>query len=188
MTVLVAYATGEGQTRKIARRVAGRIATSGQSVELLPLADADDIDLEPFDHVILAASIHMGHYQKALSDFVARQAERLQAKPVLLLSVSLAAAGHDAEDWTGVERILEDLKTATGWTPGRVEHIAGAYLPSQYDMFRRFIMRRIIAAKDPEADPDADKEYTDWAALDRLIDGLEDTTVRQGFLRQVGQA
>jgi len=178
MTVLVAYATGEGQTRKIARWVADRIADHGQAVELLPLADADDIDLDRFDRVILAASVHMGHYQRALSDFAASHAERLNAKPALLLSVSLTASGHDAEEWKGVEHILEDLKAATGWTPGQVEQIAGAYMPSNYDMFRRFIMRRIIAAKDPEADLDADKEYTDWKALDTLIEGFCSTADR----------
>lgn len=170
MNVLVAYATSEGQTRKIARRVADRLADRGQSVELLPLADADDIDLDRFDRVILAASIHMGHFQRALSDFAARHAERLHAKPALLLSVSLAAAGHDSEDWKGAEPMLDDLRAATGWTPGQVEQVAGAYVPSKYDFFRRFIMRRIIAAKDPEADLDADKEYTDWRALDIVID------------------
>lgn len=170
MTVLVAYATGEGQTRKIARRVAARIALGGQSVELIPLADADDIDLERYDRVILAASVHMGHYQQALSDFAAKHAAELGAKPAMLLSVSLAAAGHDAEEWQGADQILDDFKAATGWTPKRVEHIAGAYQPSKYDMFRRFIMRRIIAAKDPEADLNKDKEYTDWQALDIVTD------------------
>jgi menaquinone-dependent protoporphyrinogen oxidase len=59
-----------------------------------------------------------------------------------------------------------------------VEQVAGAYLPSKYDFFRRFIMRRIIAAKDPQADLDADKEYTDWTAPDTLIDGFCDTADR----------
>lgn len=175
MTVLIAYATGEGQTRKIARRVADRLAESGQSVELVPLADADDINLERFDRVILASSIHMGHYQQALSDFVAKYATKLELKPALLLSVSLAAAGHNAEDWKAVDQILDDLKAATGWTPGQVEHVAGAYQPSKYDMFRRFIMRRIIASKDPEADLGEDKEYTDWKALDILTDRFAHT-------------
>jgi menaquinone-dependent protoporphyrinogen oxidase len=39
-------------------------------------------------------------------------------------------------------------------------------------------MRRIVAAKDPQADLDADKEYTDWKALDTLIDGFCDTAKR----------
>ena len=32
-------------------------------------------------------------------------------------------------------------------------------------------MRRILARKDPEADLEADKDYTDWPALDTLVDG-----------------
>jgi menaquinone-dependent protoporphyrinogen oxidase len=90
--------------------------------------------------------------------------------PSLLLSVSLAAAGHDAEDWRGLETILSDFAQATGWTPAEVVQVAGAYEPSKYDVFRRFVMRRIIAAKDPETDLDWDKEYTDWDALNAQID------------------
>ena len=170
MKVLIAYATSEGQTRRIARHVADKISDANQTVELLELSDAKDIDLARFDGAILAASIHMGHYQKALSDFAANRVKYLQEKPTLFLSVSLAAAGHDAEDWNGLDRILEDFVDATGWTPGRVEQVAGAYRPSEYDIFRRFIMRRIIAAKNTEADLDADKEYTDWSALNLLVD------------------
>ena len=170
MPILVAYATSEGQTRRIARRVADHIADHGQTVELLGLGDADDIDLQRFDGVILAASVHGGRYQTTLTDFAAEHAAKLANIPSLFLSVSLSAAGHDAEDWTGLDRVRQDFEHATGWSPAQVEQIAGAYRPSQYDVFRRFIMRRIIAIKDPEADLGADKEYTDWRALEQLID------------------
>ena len=170
MQVLVAFASSEGQTRKIARRVASQITNSDHSVELIGLSDAEGIELDQFDRVVLAASIHVGKYQRALTDFAADRATELQKKPTLFLSVSLSAAGHDAEDWKGLGGILEDFEAATGWTPGRVEQIAGAYLPSQYDVFRRFIMRRIITSKDPDANVGADTEYTDWEALGSLID------------------
>ncbi|MEZ5715201.1 MAG: flavodoxin domain-containing protein [Paracoccaceae bacterium] len=170
MKIVVAYATSEGQTRKIARHVADRIADAGHAVELLGLSDAGDIDLGRFDGAILAASIHVGHYQRALTDFVAAEARALTAMPTILLSVSLAAAGHDAEDWRGLDRILADLQEATGWQPGRVVQVAGAYLPSRYDLFRRFVMRRIVTAKAPDMDLDADHEFTDWRALDALVD------------------
>lgn len=169
MKILVSYATTEGQTRKIARHVADRIADMGHMVELARIDDADDIDMGRFDRVIVAASIHVGHYQRDLSDFAVKHAGQLDAKPSLFLSVCLAAAGHDAEDWRGLDKILADFQDATGWTPGRVEQVAGAYLPSHYDVVTRFIMRRILGKKDPEADLDLDREYTDWAALDALI-------------------
>lgn len=170
--ILMSYASSEGQTRKIARHIADRIAATGRGVELLPLSEVgDDMDLGRFSGVILAASVHVGHYQRALGEFVSAQAEALASLPSLFLSVSLAAAGHDAEDWRGLDHILADFTEATGWTPGQSAQIAGAYMPSKYDIFRRFVMRRIVAAKDPQADLDADHEYTDWAALDALVDG-----------------
>lgn len=170
MKILVTYATSDGHTRKIARHIADRIADTGHAVELVDLADATDIDLGRFDGAILSASVHVGHYQRSLTDFVTEQSKPLKEIPTLFLSVSLAAAGHDAEDWAGLDRIMKDFTEATGWTPGRVEQIAGAYMPSQYDMFRRFIMRRIIASKEPGADLGADRIYTDWGALNRVID------------------
>jgi len=170
MKILVGYATNEGQTRRIARHAAQRVTGAGRMVEVMALADAQDTDPSRFDRVILAGSIHAGRYQRSLTDFAARHATALNARPTLFLSVSLAAAGHDAEDWKGLDRILEEFIAATGWTPGRVEQVAGAYMPSRYDIFRRFIMRRIVVARDPGADPDADREYTDWPALDRALD------------------
>jgi menaquinone-dependent protoporphyrinogen oxidase len=170
MRILVAYATTEGQTRKIARQVADRLVDQGVSVELASLADAGDMDLRRFDRVIVAASIHLGHYQRVLSEFAASHADQLRDKPTLFLSVSLAAAGHEAEDWKGLDRVLDEFQQATGWTPRKVIQLAGAYCPSRYDILRRFVMRRIIAAKDPDADPDADKEYTDWPVLNATLD------------------
>ena len=170
MKVLVAYASSEGQTRKIARWISDRIADSGHSVELASVADAAGIDFGRFDRVILAASIHVGHYQRAFTDFVSTEAKNMRGTQVLFLSNSLAAAGHDAEEWTGLDRVLSDICAATGWTPDKTEQIAGAYKPSQYDVFRRFVMRRIVAAKDPQAELDADKEYTDWQRLTEEVD------------------
>ncbi len=169
-TVLVGYASTEGQTRKIARHVADHIVGCGVAVELLPLVDATDLDLFRFDAAILAASLHIGHYQREFSEFVSNRKDLLGTRPNLFLAVSLAAAGHEAEDWRGLDSVLSDLAEATGWQPEKIAHIAGAYVPSRYDIFRRLMMRRIIAERDPHADPKADKEYTDWVALDGLID------------------
>jgi menaquinone-dependent protoporphyrinogen oxidase len=177
MKLFIGYATSEGQTRKIARHIADSLVDVGHGVELAPLAEVSDIDLSRFDRAVLAGSLHVGHYQKVLSEFAADHVESLAEMPTLLVSVSLAAAGHDAEEWRGLDRILSDFKEATGWEPGTVAQVAGAYTPSQYDVFRRFAMRRIIAAKDPETDLDWDHEYTDWDALDLLIDGWLNTEV-----------
>ena len=169
MKILILYSSSEGQTQKIARKVADHLLEGSHSVELVQVSDAGGIELDRFDRVILAASIHVGSYQEEFSEFIAGHVNDLRNSSTLFLSVSLAAAGHDAEDWRGLDLILQDLEAATGWTPGKVEQIAGAYRPSQYDIFRRYVMRRIIREKDPEADTKADKEYTDWNSLFEIV-------------------
>ena len=172
MNLLIAYATTDGQTRKIARFAADRLAGQGHAVELLNVEDTEGLDLSRFDGAILAGSLHAGGYQKSLARFATDQAAALALMPTLFLAVSLSAAGNDPEDWAGLRRCLADFESDTGWTPGRVEHIAGAFRFSEYDFFRAWAMRRIADQKSEAVEPGTDKEYTDWAALILAVDGF----------------
>lgn len=165
MRILIAYATTDGQTRKIARFAADHLTGLGPSVELLAAADAEGLDLARFDAVILAGSLHAGGFQKALTAFAKANAAVLDTKPTIFLPVSLSAAGDDAEDWQGLDACTAQFLTETAWHPGRIEHVAGAFRFTEYDFFRAWAMRRIAAAKGEVVDPHANKEYTDWDAL-----------------------
>lgn len=170
MKLLVVYATTDGQTRKIARHVADRLADGGQAVELLDAADTEGLVLSRFDRAVLAGSLHAGGYQKTLARFARAEAAALNAMPTLFLAVSLSAAGNDPDDWAGLTKCLDGFLAETGWTPGQVAHVAGAFRFTEYDFFRAWAMKRIAAQKDQTVDPTKDKEYTDWAALDRTVD------------------
>lgn len=170
MHLLIAYATTDGQTRKIARFAADRLAGQGHAVELLNVEDAEGLDLSRFDGAILAGSLHAGGYQKTLARFARDAAVELALMPTIFLAVSLSAAGNDPEDWAGLRRCLAGFEADTGWTPGRVEHVAGAFRFSEYDFFRAWAMRRIADQKGEAVEPGKDKEYTDWAALILTLD------------------
>ena len=171
MKLFIGYATKEGQSRKIARHIADFAFDTGHSIEISTLHELSDLDLERFDAAVLIAPIHAGHYPKPLSEFVSFHSEKLERMDTRFVSVSLAAAGYDAEDWRGLEQIVDDFSEATGWTPSETKQVAGAYMPSKYDILTGFIMRRIIAKKDPDADPSEDKEYTNWVELNAWING-----------------
>lgn len=171
MYCLIAYASTDGQTRKIARFAADRLAGQGHAVELLNVEDAEGLDLDRFDAAILAASVHVGGYQKAFRRFVTAEKVRLDAMPTLFLSVSLSAAGNDPMDWKGLRELLAEFQEDTGWTAGRTEQVAGAFRFSEYDFFRAWAMRRIADQKGQPVEAGGDKEYTDWAALILVLDG-----------------
>ncbi|MEE4345813.1 MAG: flavodoxin domain-containing protein [Paracoccaceae bacterium] len=172
MTVLIAYATTEGQTRKIARFCADHLISLGKSVELLPLVDLEEeapVDMSRFDQAILAGSLHGGRLQPQLVRFAARHAAALNDRPGLFLMVSLAAAGNDPQERADIARIASEFAETSGWSPDEVHHVAGAFRFTQYDFFKSLAMRWIAHNKGEEVDPHADKEYTDWDALAALM-------------------
>lgn len=169
MKALVLYGTTDGQTRKIARFVSDFLFHQGHSVELLCAADADGPAMARFDAVIVAGSVHAGGYQADLIDVVRGVAAGLEAIPNLFLSVSLTAAGKDPDDWAGLQKCVDGFVLATGWTPHQVAHVAGAFRFTKYDFFRSWAMRWIAREKGEDVDPNADKEYTDWAALKQVV-------------------
>jgi menaquinone-dependent protoporphyrinogen oxidase len=171
MRFALIYATTEGQTRKIMRAVADTLARLGHSVELLPAADAHDLDLTRCDGAILAGSLHAGVYQKELRALAKACAAELARLPTLFVAVSLVAAGRDEDDWKGLEEAVQKFLAETGWTPGRIEHVAGAFRFSEYDFFKGLAMRWIAAQKGVEVRRGEDVEMTDWAGLAAAVEG-----------------
>ncbi|MCU0855135.1 MAG: protoporphyrinogen oxidase [Rhodobacteraceae bacterium] len=170
MHILIGYATSEGQTQKIADFAAEHLRAHGHDVELRSLEDAGGVEPGRFDGVILAGSVHVGGYQKALTRFATDHAATLNAERDLFLSVSLTAAGDNAEDWAGLQKIIERFVADTGWTPDRIEHVAGAFRFTQYSVFEAWAMRKIAKARDPGIDTHSDTEYTDWQKLAAVLD------------------
>jgi len=170
MKILIVYATTEGQTRKIARHAADHLADKGHAVELLPAEDAGEPDLARFDAALLAGSLHAGAYQASLRSFAKANAAGLGALKTLFLSVSLSAAGDNPDDHEGLEKCLEDFVAETGWTPARAHHVAGALRFTEYDFFRYWAMRWIASNRGQKVSGQEDVEFTDWAALESLLD------------------
>ncbi len=173
VNVLLVYGTTEGQTRKIARFVAHRLLQSSQKVLTADAREAAFIP-EPrdFDAVIIAASLHAGHYQRPIIDFVRGNRAAISGKPNAFLSVSLSAAGSDPRDAADLGRCVADFVRDTGWVPERVHHVAGALLYSTYGLFTRWVMKRIAARRGGPTDTRRDHELTDWDDLAKFIDAF----------------
>jgi menaquinone-dependent protoporphyrinogen oxidase len=169
MKILIVYATTEGQTRKVARHVFDALAKAGHAAELIAAEEAVGLDPAMFDAAVVAGSVHGGRYQKELVDWAKAEAPGLGKVPTLFLSVSLTAAGQDAQEWEGLRGCVARFSAETGWTPARVEHVAGAFRFSEYDFFKSWAMRWIAAQRDETVRAGEDHEYTDWEALDAAL-------------------
>lgn len=166
--LLIVYGTTEGQTGKIARYLEERFSARGLHVTLCNSAE-EQPEVTEFDAVILAGSLHMEKLQTALIDYAAKHKREIEAVPNALIMVSLSAADMDAEAKTGLDSCVNAFIESSGWTPSRVEHVAGALKYVEYNFFKRFILKQISKSKGGSTDTTQDHEYTDWAKLDLFV-------------------
>ena len=173
MRFLLIYATVEGQTRKIAAHIADRLSGAGHDITLM---DAADVKAAPpadsFDAIIATAPVHVSSFPLPFRQFTKHNAQTLMARPGAFVSVSLTAASDDKSELAEIDTIVEKFSAETGWWPVSIHHAAGALKYTEYDFFRRWMLKRIAAKEGGPTDTSRDHEFTDWAALDTFVDGF----------------
>lgn len=181
MKVIVLYGTTEGQTRKIAEFAADKLRGMGDEVTLMDASTVEwDFWLGAFDAAIVAASIHTGCYQPRVVQFAQCHYERLNQMPSLFLSVSLSAASpSDDEGVESMRHCADEFSRQTGWK-ANVEHIAGAFRFTEYDFFKRWVMRLLAWEKGLKTKSGASGlELTNWPALDEIICAFHERALKQ---------
>ena len=83
--------------------------------------------------------------------------------------MSLSAAGEDEEDRRDTQSYVDRMVSETGWQPDRTFNVAGAFRYTEYDFFKRWVMKKIAGSKDAPTDTSRDWELTDWEAVDRFV-------------------
>ena len=175
LIVRVIYGTSEGQTEKIAQFLAER----GHRLELIAAGrDCGTPEPQRFDAIVIAASVHAGRYQPAVTEYVRQHLRDIDSRPNAFLSVSLSAASPVASDLEGLKRCVETFSRETGWTPRIVHHAAGALRYRAYSLIKRWALRAIARRRGAPTDTRRDHELTDWVNLARFCTVLDQSFTR----------
>ena len=168
MKILIVYGTSEGQTRKIARFMEKILTDAGH---LVTVADSSDNPPSPagFDAVLIGGSIHIGKYQSAVTHYIRTHLQDLKKLHCAFFSVCMAVASKMQEEHQEAEKITHDYLVKTGWKPTMVTQIAGALKYTEYDYFKRLIMKMISKKEGGSTDTSRDHEYTDWNAVEKFV-------------------
>ncbi|HET9035581.1 MAG TPA: flavodoxin domain-containing protein [Myxococcaceae bacterium] len=168
-SVLVVYATHDGQTRKIAERIATMLRIRRHVVELLDASQAPrEVDFSRFQVVFLGSPVRAQGYLRPFVRFIRSHRTELARVPTLFFSVNLAVLSKIADGKAQTLELVNKLLADTGWRPRRIELVAGALPYTRYNFLVRFLMRRIVQKEGGDIDTTRDYEYTDWAAVDRF--------------------
>ena len=160
--ILVIYGTTEGQTAKVARYLGDTLRAAGVSADVIDARTAWPAP-DSYDAVIVAASVHVGGYQRAVRRWVHAHAQALNARSTAFVSVCLAVLQHEAKVQRELATIVDRFLTSTGWRPSVTKQVAGALAYSRYNWLKRWAMVRIVRKAGGDTDTSRDYEYTDWA-------------------------
>ena len=164
-SILVLYASFDGQTKRIAERVGEGLRTAGHRVTLLA---ADSIgagrEIAGHDAVIIGSAIRFGHHPKYLEILVRDHLREIRARPNAFFSVCLSARRSPET----ARKYIADFEQETLWHPCDRASFAGALYYRRYGPFLRFMMRIVAGFNGSETDTSRDYEYTDWQAVDRF--------------------
>jgi menaquinone-dependent protoporphyrinogen oxidase len=162
--ILILFGTSEGQTAKIAGAMAATMRAAGADVDVVR-GGHGGLDPRPEDYagVVVAASVHVGGYQRGVRRWVRAHAGGLGGRPTAFVSVCLGVLQKTPAVDRDLRGILDRFFTATGWRPTETKIVAGALPYSKYGWFKRRIMRNIVARAHGDVDTSRDYEYTDWA-------------------------
>ena len=178
----VLYATREGHTRRIAERIEAAIRNRGRSARIRDVREIHEpFDLDRYAGAVVAASVHTGKHEPEIVEFVKRHRDKLEDMKAAFVSVSLSEARAEdkrqSEDdrskaTADVQGVIDKFLAETGWRPKRAQAVAGALLYSKYNFIVRFLLKRVAKKASLATDSSRDYEFTDWEALDRLVDDV----------------
>jgi menaquinone-dependent protoporphyrinogen oxidase len=166
----VFYATTEGQTRRIAERLASILHDHGFDSRAIDMAgpEAADIDWTRVHGVLLGASLHAQRHQKAADRFVRAHVADLNYVPSGFFSVSLSAASKNPEEVAAAAQLARAFPEARGWKPAIIASLAGRLAYLEYGFLIRLVMQWIARKEGAPTDTSRDYELTNWEEVEKL--------------------
>lgn len=161
LNILIVYSTKDGQTLKICQQLQYRLKSDAHQVTVVSIKEADQVDLNGFDKIVIGASIHYGRHDSEIYAFIERNRLMLDSKSNAFFSVNLVARKREKslpETNPYLQKFLKQIR----WKPKHLAVFAGKIDYPSYTMFDRTLIRFIMWMTQGPTDPSACIEFTDW--------------------------
>ncbi len=172
--ILIIYATTDGHTREICRRLKLVIEQQAHRVTLMSIGDERDVDVKPFDKIVLGASIRYGKHSKQVYEFIKRNEHILDGKPNAFFSVNVVARKPE-KDQPETNPYLKKFLQQISWQPKELAVFAGKIDYQRCRFWDRLMIRLIMWMTKGPTDPNAVVEFTNWKQVEtfgRLIGNM----------------
>jgi menaquinone-dependent protoporphyrinogen oxidase len=165
--VLLAYSTTDGHTPRICERLRQVIEQQGHAAEVVPLSQADALDLAAFDAIVIGASIRYGKHQPEVTQFIGRHQALLERKANAFFTVNIVARKPNKNRPENNPYLVKFLRSIS-WKPKLLGVFAGKLDYPRYRFIDRQMIRFIMLITKGPTDPSVVVEFTDWQAVEEF--------------------
>ncbi len=161
---LIIYSTTDGQTKLICERIKN-LSKFNNETKLLEIDKATKEDIQPYEVIIIGASIRYGKHNPSVLNFVNKNIENLNKKKSVFFSVNVVARKTEKNLPETNPYIIKFLKLAK-WNPYKKAVFAGKIDYPKYSFLDRQIIRLIMFITKGPTDTSKSYEFTDWSKVD----------------------
>ena len=160
----VIYSSTDGHTIKICEKIIETIKHES-IISLSSIEEADSLDLESFDFILVGASIRYGNHKANLFSFIKNNLESLNKKDTAFFNVNAVARKEDKNTPATNPYLIKFLKKVA-WKPSLLEVFAGKISYPKYHFFDKHMIRFIMWMSNGPTDPSKVFEFTDWKKVE----------------------
>ena len=160
----VIYSSTDGHTVKICEKII-EIIKHESIISLCSIEEADSLDIESFDFILVGASIRYGNHKANLYSFIKNNLESLSKKDTAFFNVNAVARKEDKNTPATNPYLIKFLKKVA-WKPNLLEVFAGKISYPKYHFFDKYMIRFIMWMSKGPTDPSKVFEFTDWKKVE----------------------
>ena len=160
----VIYSSTDGHTVKICEKII-EIIKHESIISLSSIEEADSLDLESFDFILVGASIRYGNHKANLFSFIKNNLESLNKKDTAFFNVNAVSRKEDKNTPATNPYLIKFLKKVA-WKPTLLEVFAGKVSYPKYHFFDKHMIRFIMWMSKGPTDPSKVFEFTDWKKVE----------------------
>ena len=167
---IIIYSSVDGHTKSICEKIAS--FQNNQNIEIIPLNNSLDIDLNQYSQIIIGASIRYGKYKKELFNFIENNKNILNSKKNAFFSVNVVARKPD-KNLPKTNPYIQKFLEASAWSPQLIDVFAGKIEYPKYNIFDRSIIKFIMWMTKGPTDTSRTYEFTNWSRVKSFSNELE---------------
>ena len=178
--ITIAYATRDGQSERIAQRIAASLNKSGATATIHPLSRTTPPTVEAQSHANVAVlPVRYGRVLPEGAEFLEVYASRERAPPLALAVVNLVARDKSRRT-PETNPYLRKTLARHKLKPALATAFAGRLNYPKYGFIDKQMIRLIMAMTGGVTDGRSDIEYTDWAQIDDFAQAIVALAERSG--------